>query len=64
MALAKTAIRMADSQLKDSRSRGLRRKAGWRDYEMAKARWIESHPQASPEQYQEAMRRIAQTHGL
>ncbi len=64
MALAKTAKRMAAPQFKEARPRELRRKAGWRDYETAKARWIELHPQASPEQYEQAMRSIAQTHGL
>ena len=64
MALAKTAIRTAASQLKEARPRGIPRNAGWRDYESAKARWIESHPQASPEEYVQAMRRIAQAHGL
>lgn len=31
----------------------------WHSYELLKARWIERHPNATPAQYQAAMRRIA-----
>lgn len=45
----------------DARSQG---RDAWRAYEHEKARWIASHPHASPNEYEEAVRRIAETFGL
>lgn len=38
--------------------------SGWRAYEQAKAEWSAAHPRAEPQQYAEAMRRIARALGV
>jgi len=39
-------------------------KEGWRLYELEKRIWIDDHPDATPEEYQQAMRRLAQELGV
>ena len=36
----------------------------WQAYEAAKRAWIEANPDATPEQYEAAMRAIAERHGV
>ena len=36
----------------------------YREYERRKAAWIAENPQATPEEYQQAMRRIAKECGV
>ena len=36
----------------------------WQAYEEAKRAWIEANPDATPEQYEDAMRAIAQRCGV
>ena len=36
----------------------------WQAYEAAKRAWIASHPNATPEQYDAAMRAIARRYGV
>ena len=36
----------------------------WQAYEAAKRAWIDVNPGATPEQYAEAMRAIAERHGV
>ena len=36
----------------------------WQAYEAAKRAWIDANPGATPEQYAEAMRAIAERHGV
>ena len=40
------------------------RKYTYSDYEDAKRAWVARHPEATPEQYQEAMTRIAKRMGI
>jgi len=42
----------------------LRRRYDYTDYEQAKREWQSRHPDATPEQYQMAMMRIAARMGL
>jgi hypothetical protein len=39
------------------------RAAGWADYEAAKRAWLGEHPGASPDDYEQAMQRIAVERG-
>lgn len=36
----------------------------WQSYEAAKRAWIAAHPDATPEQYDAAMREIARRYGV
>jgi hypothetical protein len=36
----------------------------WIEYELLKAKWIEDNPVATPEQYQQAIQRIAKKCGV
>lgn len=36
----------------------------WQAYEAAKASWVKRHPTATPEQYEAAMRAIAERLGI
>lgn len=41
-----------------------RGRSSWHAYEAAKAAWIAAHPNATPAEYEAAMRRIARRLGL
>jgi hypothetical protein len=36
----------------------------WVEYELLKAQWVENNPEATPEQYQQAIQRIAKQCGV
>jgi hypothetical protein len=38
--------------------------AAWTAYERAKADWVRAHPEASPQEYDAAMKRIARECGV
>lgn len=39
-------------------------RTAWLEYERQKADWVRAHPEASPQEYQAAMKRIAQECGI
>lgn len=39
-------------------------KVSYQDYEYLKAAWIKAHPDASPEEYERAMRKLAKELGV
>lgn len=44
--------------------RQLADRANWREYEHRKRQWLLDHPQCTPDEYTQAMRRIAQQCGV
>lgn len=38
--------------------------AAWRAYSEAKRQWVERNPDATPEQYEAAMRELAERYGV